>query len=203
MADLNEKRVIEAALFISARELSLEELRTLTGIGALGYLQNSINELKKEYDERGSALEIIDVNGRYVMRVRNDYLTRVKQFAQDSEVSKSALRTLAFMAKHDGMLKSDLVKKIGPQIYEDVKELIQNGFLKSHKAGRTSKLNLTDKFRKYFGNVEASGTATTVAQGGATQGKQEDPNQLKISEEIESSSETEEAEEEKEEGMGE
>jgi len=33
--DKEEKRIIEAALFISARPMALEEMRTLTGIGAL------------------------------------------------------------------------------------------------------------------------------------------------------------------------
>jgi len=54
-----EKRIIEAALFISARPMALQELRTLTGIGALGYLQKVINELQQEYEERNSAIEIL------------------------------------------------------------------------------------------------------------------------------------------------
>ena len=117
-----EKRLIEAALFMSSRAMSLEEFRTLTGIGALGYLQGILAELKKDYEERGSAVEI----------------------------SKSALRTLAYLSKHDGMLKSELVRRVGTQAYQDVKELVSNGFLKTHKAGRSSKLTLTEKFRRYF-----------------------------------------------------
>lgn len=153
MADLDEKRVIEAALFISGKELTIEDFRRLTGIAALGYVQNIVNSLKKEYEDKGSAIEISEADGKYSMRIKNDYVERVKQFAQDSEISKSGLRTLAFIAKHDGILKSDLVKKIGTQVYEDVKELVQNGFVKTHKAGRTSKLNVTDKFKAYFGDV--------------------------------------------------
>jgi segregation and condensation protein B len=153
MADLDEKRVIEAALFISGKELTIEDFRRLTGIAALGYIQNIVNSLKKEYEEKGSSIEISEADGKYSMRIKNEYIERVKQFAQDSEISKSALRTLAFIAKHDGILKSDLVKKIGTRVYEDVKELVQNGFVKTHKAGRTSKLNVTGKFRTYFGDV--------------------------------------------------
>lgn len=145
-----EKRLIEAALFISGRAMSLEEFRTLTGIGAIGYLQGVVEELKKEYDERDSALEIMSIDGKYELRVRNDCVERVKQFAQDTEVSRSALRTLAYIAKHDGILKSELVKKIGSQIYTDVKELVDAEFLKPQKAGRSSKLWLTEKFKKYF-----------------------------------------------------
>ncbi len=148
--ELSEKRLIEAALFISARGLSLEELRTLTGIGALGYLQNLLNELKKEYEEKGSSIEIAEMGGKYEMRVRNDYNERVKQFAQDIQISKSALRTLAYVAKHDGVLKSTVVKRVGTQVYQDVKELVDAEFLKTQKAGRSSKLILTEKFKKYF-----------------------------------------------------
>ncbi|MFH1520564.1 MAG: SMC-Scp complex subunit ScpB [Candidatus Micrarchaeota archaeon] len=143
-----EKKLIEAALFISSRSMSLEEFRTLTGIGALGYLQSVMDELVKDYE--GRAIEITHIDGKYTMRVKNDYLQRVKQFAQDVEISKSALRTLAYLSKNDGMLKSNLVKKIGPKIYEDVRELVEAGFVKAQKAGRTKKLTLTEKFKKYF-----------------------------------------------------
>jgi segregation and condensation protein B len=145
-----EKKLIEAALFISGREMSLQELRTLTGIGALGYLQKVMQELTTDYEERKSAIEVLETNGRYSLRVKNDYIDRVKEFAQDSEISKTALRTLAFLSKHDGMLKSNLVKKLGTGIYQDVKELVASNFVKQQKAGRTSKLTLTDKFKKYF-----------------------------------------------------
>ncbi|MFH1785721.1 MAG: SMC-Scp complex subunit ScpB [Candidatus Micrarchaeota archaeon] len=143
-----EKKLIEAALFISSRAMTIEEFRTLTGIGALGYLQTVVDELKKDYEDR--AIEIIEIEGKYSMQVKNNYLQRVKQFAQDIEISKSALRTLAYISKNDGILKSLLVKRIGTKVYSDVHELVDAGFVKAHKAGRTKKLTLTEKFKKYF-----------------------------------------------------
>ncbi len=151
MSDLNEKRLIEAALFISARPMSLGEMRTLTGIGAIGYLQKTIVALQNEYNKSDRAIEIIEIDGKYEMRVKNIYIDRVKKFAQETELSKGALRTLAYISKHDGIMKSELVKRIGSQIYEDVKELAENGFVKPQKAGRSAKLFLTEKFKKYFG----------------------------------------------------
>ena len=145
-----EQKLIEAALFISGRAMTLEELRTLTGIGALGYLQKVLQEMKTDYDSRQSAIEITEANGKFEMRVRNQYVARVKEFAQDTEISRAALRTLAFISKHDGILKSNLVKKIGTQAYTDVKELVQSDFVKPQKSGRSSKLWLTEKFKKYF-----------------------------------------------------
>jgi segregation and condensation protein B len=145
-----EKKLMEAALFISSRAMSLEEFRTLTGIGALGYLKGVLDELGKDYDERGSAIEIVEMDGKYAMRVRNDSLARVKQFAQDTEISKSALRTLAYISKNDGILKSALVKRVGAHAYADVKELVEADFVRAQRAGRTSRLTLTEKFRRYF-----------------------------------------------------
>jgi chromosome segregation and condensation protein ScpB len=108
---------------------------------------------------------------------------------------------LAIIAKHDGILKSDLVKKMGPQAYMDVKELVKSGFVKTHKAGRTSKLTVTDKFKKYFGNVEdlkagmvAHATVSTANEQGSAK---EDVAQTKI----ELPAEFEAGTEEKEEGM--
>lgn len=145
-----EKKLIEAALFISGRPMSLEELRTLTGIGAVGYLKNVLTEIQNEYNQRQSAIEILETGSKYEMRVRNAYVERVKTFAQDTEISKAGLRTLAFISKHDGILKSTLVKRIGTQAYQDVRELVDSEFLKPQKHGRTSKLWLTEKFKKYF-----------------------------------------------------
>lgn len=148
--DLNEMRLIEAALFISGRELTLEELRKLTGIAALGYLQQSIEKLQHEYAERGSAIEIIESNGKYGMKIRNEYVNQVKQFAQEMEVSRHALRVLAYISKHDGVLKSELVKRMGAQVYQSAQELVENEFIRPQKSGRSAKLFLTDKFKKYF-----------------------------------------------------
>ena len=150
MSDKEETRIIEAALFISARPMALEELRTLTGIGALGYLKKVVEDLQAEYKTRNSAIEILDADGKYEMRLKPELTTRVKQFAQDSEISKPALRTLAFVSKHDGVLKSELAKRIGSTVYQDVRELVDAGFVNAKKAGRSSRLFLTEKFHRYF-----------------------------------------------------
>lgn len=151
-----EKKLIEAALFISGRALSLAELRMLTGIGAIGYLRKVAEKLRNDYEEINGAIEILEVEGKYIMRVRNDYIERVKQFAQDQEISRGALRILAYVSKRDGCLKSEVAKKMGSHVYPLIKELVEASFIREKKAGRSSKLLLTDKFRKYFGESTPS-----------------------------------------------
>ncbi|MFA5077363.1 MAG: SMC-Scp complex subunit ScpB [Candidatus Micrarchaeia archaeon] len=153
----DKKRVIEAALFISARSMAIEELGKLTGIAAPGFVRTMLAELKGEYEARGSAVEIAEMEGKWLMRVKEDYAERVKGFAQQAEVGRSAMRTLAYVARHDGVLKSDVAHRIGSQVYQDVHELVQNGFIRQVKAGRSKRLFLTDKFRQYFRAVQTGG----------------------------------------------
>lgn len=151
MEENTEKKIIEAALFLSGRELTLDELKRVTGIAAHGYLEKMIGELKKEYENKGSALEIVEDSKRYAMRVREQYSERVKAFAQDAEISKGGLRVLGFIYKNNkSILKSSIAKRLGAWIYPYVQELIERGFVEAKKAGRTSKLTLTQKFDTYF-----------------------------------------------------
>jgi len=163
----DKKRLIESALFISARSMSVDELMKLTGIAAPGFVKSMLENLRLEYAQRGSAVEIGEIEGKWLMRVKDEYAERVKGFAQQAEVGRSAMRTLAYIARHDGVLKSEVAHRVGSQIYDDVKELVQNGFVRQVKAGRSRRLFLTDKFRQYFRTVQTGGqTQLEAKQGG-------------------------------------
>ncbi len=169
---MESKRLIEAALFMSGREMSVPELKKLTGIASAGHIRTMIGALASEYEEKGSAIEIFEADGAYLMRVKDDYVGSVKQFAQSLTISKSALRTLSYIAQHNGILKSEVVKRIGTRIYDDVRELVENGFILQRKYGRSSKLFLTDKFRAYFeeGIAPAKEGAPTEKKGAEGEG---------------------------------
>ena len=166
---MEPKRLIEAALFMSGREMSVPELKKLTGIASAGHIRKMIDGLSGEYEKRGSAIEIFEADGTYLMRVKDDYVGNVRQFAQSLTISRSALRTLSYIARHNGILKSEVVKRIGTVIYEDVRELVQNGFILQRKYGRSSKLFLTDKFRAYFEKG-----AAPIKKEKAAEGKEEE-----------------------------
>ena len=146
--------VIEAALFMSSRPLALAELGKLVGIAAPGFVEQKVKALMAQYDAAGSAVEIAEENGKYYMRVRQHYVQYVKDFAQAAEISKHALRTLAYISKSEGMKKSDLCKRLGSTIYSDVGELVDKGFVLQKKSGRSTLLSTTPKFKSYFGQTE-------------------------------------------------
>ena len=153
---MDQKRMIEAALFMSGRSLGSEELGRLLGVAAIGYIDKLVSELTREYEGSGSAIQIIVDGGKYSMRLRDEYSAIAKDFAKDVELSRGALKVLAYVSRNQGVMKSKVVKLLGTGVYVHVKELKEKGFVEQKRAGRSSKLMVTDKFRQYFNVVETS-----------------------------------------------
>ena len=145
---MDPKRLIEAALFMSGKEIPISELKKITGIAATGALKNIIKQLNEEYSDK--SIEIVDVGEEYIMRVKEEYLPEVEKFAQEKELTNSELRTLSIIASKGPIKKSILANQLGSQIYYDVKTLVSKGFVSEKKEGRSSILKTTTKFKRYF-----------------------------------------------------
>ena len=148
------EKIIEAALFMSSRPLTLQELGKLIGVAAPGFVEQRVKQLAEDYETIGSAIEITEEGGKYYMRLRQQYVNYVKDFASAAEVSRHALRTLAYVAKNEGITKRQLFLKLGGGIYEDVAELSDKGFVTQKKSGRTKAVSTTAKFKSYFGQTQ-------------------------------------------------
>lgn len=143
--------VVEAALFMAGQAIDSVQLGRLIGISTVTQVNKMMKELSKKYDESGSAIEITEeAGGKWMMRVRASYAPAVRQFAGEAEISKHALKTLAFISKNDGITKRSLFSKLGSTIYMDVAELEEKGFVECVPHGRTSKVQTTGKFKRYF-----------------------------------------------------
>lgn len=152
MDNLQAERIIEAALFMSSKPLAVQELGKLIGVAAPGFVSQRLDALRARYDSAGSAVEIALEEGKYYMRLRADYVNYVKDFAQQGEISRHALRTLAYISKSEGITKRQLFARLGGGIYEDIAELVEKGFVTQKKSGRTKSVSTTPKFKAYFGN---------------------------------------------------
>jgi segregation and condensation protein B len=151
LGKLEPKRVIEAALFISSKPLSLSELGGYIGVAAPGFVEGLLKALAAEYDSAGSAVKIAEEPGGYIMRLRTDYAAKVAPLAQEAEISRGALKILAYISQNEGIEQSKVADTLGSTIYERIKELVDKGFLDKQRKGRTSVLRTTQKFRDYFG----------------------------------------------------
>src|SRR5271155_2687895 len=91
------KRIIEAALFMSPRAMTVQEIATAAGIATPGTIQIMLAELITDYRTRGTALDIIEVNRKYMLTIKEPYATKVGGLASKSDLSRGAMRILAYV----------------------------------------------------------------------------------------------------------
>ena len=144
------KKLIEAALFISAKALSASEIAQVVGIASVGSVNKMITELMVEYDQKGGSLGIFKIGDKYILSVKEPYAGRLSSLAGQPDISKGALRLLAFVSKNEPVMQSSVVKTFGSTSYDYLHELQEKEFIIAAKTGRTKRLETTNKFKEYF-----------------------------------------------------
>ena len=151
MDDFSEySKLVEAALFMSPRALSLSEIASIVGMASLGPLQEILNKLVEKYRSGDTALEILRISDKYMFSLKEPYASKVGRLANAPDLSRGSLRILAYINKNNGILQSRIVKLFGASTYDYMKELEEKDFVKTVKQGRSKKVETTLKFKEYF-----------------------------------------------------
>src|SRR3989338_9025246 len=144
------KQVLEAALFMSPKPIHFNDLFRL-GNGNILEFRKSLNELMNDLDERDSALELVETGSGFQMKVRHELLDKVNFLASSPEMSSSVTKTLAFIAYKQPVKQSLIVKYRSNVAYDDIKILLEQGFIAREPFEKTFILRTTKKFVDYFG----------------------------------------------------
>jgi len=172
--ELENIKKIEAALFLSARFLSLKELVLLTDINPL-MLKEFIEKLAQKYNNEDSAIEIISKENMWKMDVGQEYIHMVNKLATgSSEFSKAEQETLAVIAYKQPVKQSIIIKIRGNKAYDHIKNFIIMGLLHSKQIGHTKELKLSDDFFDYFHLTKGDGGAMELESNNID--KEEDSN---------------------------
>jgi len=147
--EIYQRNLIEGALYVSGEPLTVEELYTRLDISK-NDVQKYLDEIIDAYEQRTSALTIVNIGDKYQMQIKSEYTEPISQFAEGGGMAEKYLRTLTIIALKQPILKSTLVKIRGSGAYGHVKYLEENGFVHSVKKGRTSELTTTDKYAETF-----------------------------------------------------
>ena len=146
---MDPKGAVEAALFSSAGNLRISDIAAKTGIPE-EEVRLALLDLRREYDERGSAIVIAKIGTEYRMMLRPEYSDCAGTFAK-AEMAPGVMRTLSTIAYNQPVLQSELFKTRGPRTYDDVHKLVELGFVSGKRSGQTLELTTTKKFSEYFG----------------------------------------------------
>jgi segregation and condensation protein B len=146
--DLENTKKVEAALFISGRFLSLQELVALTDVNPL-FLKKILEDLIDKY--KNSGISIIQQDNLWKMDVSEEYTGMVNKLATgSSEFSKAEQETLAIIAYKQPMKQSVLVKIRGNKAYDHIKKFVEMGLIHKKKQGHTAELAVSESFYEYF-----------------------------------------------------
>ncbi len=148
--DNEYRKLLEAALFMSSNALGIKELGEITGISSPGIVSRLMKELNEDYVKRDSSIELVEIDGKYMLGLKAPYAKRLSSMATVPDISRGSLRILAYISRNNGVLQSSVVKYFGSGTYDHVKELSEKGFLEYRKQGRSKKLIVTGKFKEYF-----------------------------------------------------
>ncbi|MBW2975923.1 SMC-Scp complex subunit ScpB [Candidatus Woesearchaeota archaeon] len=143
------KNKIEALLFSSGRKMDWEEISKLTNAKP-GEIQESLEELRQEYDGKASSLMLVNEGSAWKLTVREQFLPLVRKIVTETELSKTVLETLAVIAFKYPIKQSELIKIRTNKAYDHLKELEEMGYISRQKRGRTYLIKLTQKFFEYF-----------------------------------------------------
>jgi len=141
---------VEAALFISARYLSVQELVELTDINPL-LLKELLEKLREYYQKIDSAIEILNKDDLWKMDIKQEYFNMINKLATGkAEFSKAEQETLAILAYKQPVKQSVIIKIRGNKAYDHIKHFTDIGLLKAKRAGHTLELTLSESFYDYF-----------------------------------------------------
>ncbi len=142
-------RIVEAVLFSSDRPLRVGEIAEVAGLN-VDDVRKSMKKLRKEYEERDGAIEILRIGNKYVMQLKDEY-TKYGYRLGKREMSDDVLKTLAVIAYYQPITQRKLREMLGTKVYGHVEELKKRGFVYGKTSGRTVVLRTTKKFNEYFG----------------------------------------------------
>lgn len=139
---------VEAALFISGKWMSVQDLIMLTDINPI-MLKEILHRLEKKYSQ--GAIVLIKKESSWKMDVAFKYHYLINRLASGSaEFTKAEQETLAVIAYKQPIKQSVVIKIRGNKAYEHIKKFIELGLVSAKRVGHTNELLLSDEFYEYF-----------------------------------------------------
>jgi len=144
------KPLVESALFMTSDIISVHRLSRIFKVSP-NFIQRVVDNLKEEYDDPNHGIHIFETSGGYQMKVKPEYVQKVRGLTPYKDLSRGLLKVLALVAYKQPITQSQVVKVIGNRAYAYVKKLQQKGLIRTEKYGRSKALIATKEFANYFG----------------------------------------------------
>lgn len=150
-------KLLEAALFASARPIATEELAVLEPEASPAELQSALDELREHYNVDGHGVELQELGGGWQILTRAEYteaIERAQLAARPARLSGAALETLAIIAYRQPISRAEIEEIRGVMVGSVLKSLNERGLIdvtgRGEGLGRPLLYGTTPVFLEYF-----------------------------------------------------
>lgn len=148
----NELALLEAALYVSGRPLSLNELCSVLKTRSKNKAKKLARMLMQEYAGRNTALEILELNDdRFVLQLKAEFTPHVRKLVNRPLLSAGPLKTLSYIAYKQPVSQKRVIEVRGRHVYSHIRLLKEMNLIATERKGRLTLLRTTDYFADYFG----------------------------------------------------
>jgi len=149
---------LEAVLFLAREPISTRKLAKLAKLADGTEARTLLKQLQRRYDQRSSALQVVDVAGGVQLLTRPqlaDWIRRLHGGAAEMRFSGPALETLSVVAYQQPVVRAEIETIRGVQCGEILRVLMERDLLRivgrSEELGRPFLYGTTKKFLQVFG----------------------------------------------------
>ena len=125
-------KLLEAALFASARPIPTDELAGLDAEASPAALGAALDELREHYDLDGHGVQLIEAGGGWQILTRAEYteaIERAQLASRPQRLSSAALETLAIIAYRQPIGRADIEEIRGVSVGGMLKSLHERGLI--------------------------------------------------------------------------
>lgn len=153
------KNILHVLFFITDQPVSLDGLnRIFDGTVPEEQLVECINELKKDYEDRGMPIELREIAEGYQFATKPEYSTWIRKLFKERvtlKLSTSALETLAIVAYKQPIARSEIEEIRGVETIAVLETLLERKLVRitgrKETVGRPLLYGTTTDFLRYFG----------------------------------------------------
>jgi segregation and condensation protein B len=126
------KNIVESLLFVSDNPIDIRSLKQIIADADAKDIRLVIAELMAEYEERQGGFLLCEVAGGFQFRTRSEYKDWIKKLVKPTPVrlSKAALETLAIIAYHQPIIRSDVERIRGVDSGAIVRGLLERKLIR-------------------------------------------------------------------------
>lgn len=118
--------ILEALIFVADEPVTSKELANVLDEDP-EFVQSGIEELSREYDERGSGLMLREIAGGWQLSTRTEYHEEIRKFLKtrpNAKLSLASLETLAVIAYKQPVTVPEILEIRGVQSASAIKTLL-------------------------------------------------------------------------------